>query len=1022
MIHGTYRFQFNRNFTFQQAIALIPYLKALGVSHCYASPLLKAREGSPHGYDITDHQQLNQEIGSPKDFETLAEALNVQGMGLILDIVPNHMGAGKDNPWWMDVLENGPSSLYADYFDIDWHPMTEDLQNKILLSILGDSYGKILQNGELKLRFEAETGHFWLDYHEHTMPINPNAYPSILGHRLAILEARLGKQHPAFLEYRSVMSALEHLPVEVGESTNPNALNAIERKEERAREGTIARHRLSVLCAQTPEIAQFIIENVQDYHSQNEDHTRLNRLHRLLEQQAYRLSNWRVASDEINYRRFFDVNDLVAIRVEDARVFHDTHALVMDLIGKGWVQGLRIDHPDGLYNPAAYFQRLQSEAAKRLDWPIPLTPWTLNAEDMPLYVLIEKILAPFERLPQEWAVHGTTGYEFTNLVTGIFIKQDKEAEFSRLYDRLLEQRMDFDLLIYRAKKLIMKTTLNSELGVLTQQLNRICKQNWSFRDFTLHNLREALMEIVASFPVYRTYVTAEQTSKKDREYVDWAVRLAKRRSRAIDTSIFDFIRSVLLQEASPEGFKTSASGKEEPSGGLAPDDETRQPIQPFGQVMTRFAMKFQQYTSPVMAKGVEDTSFYRYNRLIALNEVGGDPRQFGVSLATFHHQNSERARRMPLTLLATSTHDTKRSEDVRARLSVLSEMPELWQRHLSHWLRYHRHLKKTIEDGESAPSINDEYLFYQSLLGIWPLDEQVELHAFSPHPGALPEDALASLCTRMEQYMMKAVRESKTHTSWINPNEEYEEALSQYIRGVLLKPSHLFLDSFVPFQAMMAQYGLYNSLSQTLLKLTVPGIPDIYQGTELWDFSLVDPDNRRPVDYGRAWGWLEWQQSVLEARTPDVLNPLLNELWERMADGRIKQYLIAKVLRYRGEHLALFQHGSYIPLEVTGPAAEHVVAFARLAEDEQVIVLAPRLLFTLSGRHHSRHSLFLPGNKTLWGDSAIVLPEELTGHPLFNLFNRETVTFNNPDEGGAVTIPVAEILSSFPLGLLVQHL
>ncbi len=1003
------------------------------MSHCYASPLLKAREGSPHGYDITDHRQLNQEIGSPEDFEELAEALNAAGMGLILDIVPNHMGAGKDNPWWMDVLENGPSSLFADYFDIDWHPMTEDLQNKILLSILGDAYGKILQNGELKLRFEAETGHFWLDYHEHTMPINPNAYPGILGHRLAILEARLGKQHPAFLEYRSVMSALEHLPIEMGCSANPSAPHSpqvIERKEERAREGTIARQRLSVLCTQTPEIAPFIHENVQDYQPQNDDLTRLNRLHRLLEQQAYRLSNWRVASDEINYRRFFDVNDLVAIRVEDARVFHDTHALVLDLIEKGWVQGLRIDHPDGLYNPAAYFQRLQTEAAKRLNWPIPRTPWTLNAEDMPLYVLIEKILAPFERLPQEWAVHGTTGYEFTNLVTGIFIRQDKEAEISRLYDRLLEQRMDFDLLIYRAKKLIMKTTLNSELGVLTQQLNRICKQNWSFRDFTVHNLREALMEVVASFPVYRTYVTPEQTSKKDREYVEWAVRLAKRRSRAIDTSIFDFIRSVLLQEASPEGFKASA-GKEDTPTGVSATEAAPVQTQPFAQAMTRFAMKFQQYTSPVMAKGVEDTSFYRYNRLIALNEVGGDPRQFGVSLATFHHQNSERARRMPLTLLATSTHDTKRSEDVRARLSVLSEMPELWQRHLTQWLRYHQHFKKTIEDGEAAPSVNDEYLFYQSLLGIWPLDEPHTMQSIAHHPQPLSEAEMNSLCARMEQYMIKAVRESKTHTSWINPNEEYEEALTQYIRGVLLKPSHLFLDSFIPFQAILAQYGLYNSLSQTLLKLTVPGIPDIYQGTELWNFSLVDPDNRRPVDYGQAWGLLEWSRSALEARHPNTLAPLLNELWESMADGRIKQYLIARLLQYRAEHLALFQHGSYIPLEVTGSAAEHVVAFARLWSNELVIAIAPRLLFTLSGRHHNRQSLFPAGNKTLWADTAIMLPEALAGRALYNLFTRETVTHSQPEEDPELdpkstmtgeTLPVAELLSSFPLGLLVQQL
>jgi (1->4)-alpha-D-glucan 1-alpha-D-glucosylmutase len=977
----------------------------MGISHCYASPLLKAREGSPHGYDITDHRQLNQEIGSFEEFVQLAETLKAHGMGLVLDIVPNHMGAGKDNPWWIDVLENGPSSMYAEYFDIDWHPMTADLQGKILLSILGDSYGKILSNGELSLRFVSENGRFWLDYYENAIPINPNAYPGILGHRLGVLETRLGKSNPAFLEYQSIMSALEHLPVEREDN--------FARKEERARERTIALNRLTVLCAQTPEVRDFIQENVLDHQPGNDDPTRLNRLHRLLEQQAYRLSNWRVASDEINYRRFFDVNDLVAVRVEDARVFQDTHELVMDLVGRGLVHGLRIDHPDGLYDPAGYFQRLQEEAGKRLD--LATRPnYGLSDDDLPIYVLIEKILAPFERLPQEWAVHGTVGYEFLNAVNGILVKQDNEREFTRIYERMTGQRIDFDMLVYRAKKLIMKTTLNSELGVLTQQLNRISKQNWSWRDYTLHNLRDALMEVVASFPVYRTYVTPGSISKKDREYIDWAVRLAKRRSRAIDTSIFDFIRSVLLLEAVPEGLRDAAenpasTGKETATTSenrelTVADAEGQPSIQRFNEAVVRFAMKFQQYTGPVMAKGMEDTSFYRYNRLVSLNEVGGEPRQFGLSVSIFHHQNSERARRAPFTLLASATHDTKRSGDVRARISVLSEMPDLWQRLLANLRRYHRHWRKSLEDGESVPSVNDEYLFYQALLGIWPFET--------------PEgEALETLVQRMEQYMLKAVREAKTYTSWINTNAEYEDALVQFIRGVLLKPSHLFLDSFTEFHKLVAHFGLLNSLSQTLLKITCPGVPDIYQGTEVWDFSLVDPDNRRPVDYGRLWGLLEWNRQVQEAHHPAELKPLLSELMDTMPDGRVKQYVLARVMGYRGNHLELFQRGSYIPLEVTGPGAEHVVAFARQWEDQAMIVVAPRLMYTLLGRKY-----LLPCGKNVrkvWRDTAIMLPEGLRSTTFHNLFNRQAVPRKTRR---SVEIDVADILEELSVGVLVSAL
>jgi (1->4)-alpha-D-glucan 1-alpha-D-glucosylmutase len=792
------------------------------------------------------------------------------------------------------------------------------------------------------------------------------------------------------------MSAFEHLPVvETG--------NNLDLKEERARERVIALSRLAALCAQTPEVSAFIAENVQDFQSEKEDPTNRNRLHRLLEQQVYRLSNWRVASDEINYRRFFDVNDLVAVRVEDQRVFNDTHELVLELVEQGLVTGLRIDHPDGLYDPAAYFQRLQEEAAKRLGEPI-RSDWQLGSDALPLYVLIEKILAPFERLPQEWMVHGTTGYEFVNSVNGIFVKQENEKEFTRIYERLRGQRIDFDDLVYHCKKLIMKTTLNSELGVLTQQLKRISKQNWSFRDFTLHNLRDALMEVVACFPVYRTYVTPDSISRKDGEYIDWAVRLAKRRSQAIDTSIFDFVRSVLLLEATPEGQRETGV---EPASRLTPAKESvpTEEAVAFCEAMIKFAMKFQQYSGPVMAKGLEDTSFYRYNRLISLNEVGGDPKQFGISLATFHHQNSERAKRVPHTLLATSTHDTKRSEDARARISVLSEMPDEWHKHLSQWRRINRHWRRT-EDGEQAPSVNAEYLFYQTLVGIWPLE--------SLDPG--DTDAMEALVARMEEYMLKAVREAKSHTSWINSNTAYEEALGHYIRGVLLRPSKLFLDDFLPFQKMVARFGLYNSLSQTLLKLTCPGVPDIYQGTELWNFTLVDPDNRHPIDYSQFQSLLERTQQAMTSDNPVQLETLLEDMVENLSDGRIKQAMIASVLQYRGTHRELFDAGNYIPLDVVGPYADHIVAFARQWDELATITVVPRLVYSLGTRKFGP-----PCGKRVWKDTAVVIPDTLFGSGFQNLFTKEAFGKPGGKSGkGQTELEVANLLSVLPFAMLIK--
>ncbi len=975
-------------------MALIPYLQQLGISHCYASPLLQARENSPHGYDISNHQQLSTDIGSQEEFIQLASMLKAEGMSLILDIVPNHMGAAQNNPWWMDLLENGTSSLYADYFDIDWHPLTEDLKHKILLPILGDAYGEVLKNGEIQLRFDAGTARFWLDYYEHTIPVNPVSYPLILGQRLDVLEARLGQSNPAFLEYQSILTAFEHLPVETD--------GHWEKKEERTREKNITLGRLLALGNSTPEIFRFIEETLQDFHTHLPDITNQSRLHRLLEMQVYRLSNWRVASDEINYRRFFDINDLVALRVEDPRVFAETHAFILRLIEEGWISGLRIDHPDGLYDPAAYFQQLQREAAKRLN--VDLEPELQLGDDrLPLYVVIEKILAPYERLPKNWLVQGTTGYEFANTVNGLFVQQDHEKEMTRIYEKTLGHPIHFEALVHECKKLIMRTTLNSELGVLTQQLYRLCKQNWSSRDFTLHNLRSALMEVVACFPVYRTYVTPESLSKKDGEYIEWAINLAKRHSTAIDSSIYDFLRSVLLLEAQLEHLTdTPPVGTGSFRTTLPAPTEVEETVR-FQAAVCHFAMKFQQYSGPVMAKGLEDTSFYRYNRLISLNEVGGEPKVFGISLATFHHRNQQRLQRTPHTLLNTTTHDTKRSEDVRARISVLSELPEEWQKHLTSWRRMHRHLLQTLGDGVVAPCPNDEYLFYQTLLGIWPFE--------TPH-----EEQRAELADRLAQYMLKAAREAKRHTSWINPNLPYEAGLQAYIRGIVLKPSPLFMRSFQPFQRQIARLGQFNALSQTLLKLTCPGVPDLYQGCELWDLSLVDPDNRRPVDYKLRQTQLEQLRLLLDAPNTQSLQKPLDDMVRDMSDGRIKQYLITAVLQYRKKHPVLFQEGLYLPLEVSGLCSEHVVAFVRWAklEDLQqaVIVAVPRLNASLGLSQRGLRRSGLPCGKRVWKNTQILLPDFLQNRPITNLLTQELL-----DTAGS-TLNVSEVLKDLPVGFL----
>jgi (1->4)-alpha-D-glucan 1-alpha-D-glucosylmutase len=960
---ATYRLQLNRDLSFERAAGLVDYLRELGVSHCYASPFLRARPGSAHGYDIIDHAALNPEIGSPEAFDGFVDALHRQGMGLIMDMVPNHMGVmGSDNAWWLDVLENGQASPRAGYFDIEWQPI-HGPGGKILLPVLGDSYGTVLEQGELRLSFDAQSGEFSVLYFQHRFPVDPGTYALILAWRLEVLEARLGAEDPILTAFQSLVTAFGHLP-------GRDDLTS-EQLAERNRDKEVHKRRLAELCAGSPDIAWFVGENVRLFNGDPGDPGSFDRLHKLLEEQAYRLASWRVASDEINYRRFFDINDLAGIRVEEVGVFKDVHRLACDLLAAGKVDGLRIDHPDGLYNPAEYFRRLQHYYALHVLGGAAEVDFTEPApadQAKPLYVVAEKILVGDERLPKTWPVHGTTGYDFANLVNGLFVDGSAAAKMDRLYGIFLGESLDFGELLYWCKRLIIKVAMASELSVLAHQLGRIALADRHTRDYTINNLRVALTEVVACFPVYRTYISRDGVSAEDRRVVELAVRAAKKRSLAADISIFDFVREALLVRLPQR------------TGQVGPE------------TATSFAMKFQQYTAPVMAKGMEDTTFYRYNRLVSLNDVGSDPRQFGVSVAAFHRANQERARRWPHAMINTGTHDSKRSEDVRARINVLSELPAEWRLYLTRWSRYNRGSKRKV-DGVPCPCRNDEYLLYQTLVGAWPLED-------------LDEAGLAAFRRRIEDYMIKAVREAKEHSSWINPDAAYEDALTGFIRALLEDPR--FLDEFLPFQRRVARFGMFNSLSQALLKLAAPGVPDIYQGNELWNFSLVDPDNRRPVDFDRR------QALLAEVKALEAGGSPARALLESMADGRIKLYLIWKALSLRRTREGLFRDGDYLPLRVEGARAENLCAFARRKSEEWVVCVAPRWFTALAPGPDD-----LPVGASAWADTRVEVPVLPAEAKWANAFTGELTAAQ--ETAGGPTLAVAELFGNFPWALLVPE-
>jgi (1->4)-alpha-D-glucan 1-alpha-D-glucosylmutase len=961
---ATYRIQLHRGFTFADAARVVPYLDRLGVSHCYTSPYLKARPGSTHGYDIIDHSELNPELGSAQDFQDLCAALARRQMGQVIDIVPNHMGVmGSDNAWWLDVLENGQASGYADYFDIDWEPVKPALRGKVLVPVLGDHYGRVLDRGELRLEFDAGRGAFIVAYYEHRFPVDPREYPRILAPGIPRLAARLGPSHPRLPEMESLVAAFGHLAPR--DETDPGRL------AERRRDREVLKSHLARLYREEPDITRYVEENLADFNGEGGRSPNRPRLHQLLEAQAYRLAFWRVAADEINYRRFFDINELGSLRMENPAVFAATHGLVRRLIAEGSVQGLRVDHPDGLYDPRQYFARLQGMVSGPGAREPPGARRTTGREPV-LYVVAEKILAAYEHLPETWPVHGTTGYEFSNLVGGLLVDPRGGKALERTYQWFVGERIDPDELVYACKKLIMRVSLASELNVLASHLSRIAAADRYTCDYTLSSLRDALAEVVACFPVYRTYVTGEGVSPEDLRYVDWAVTVVRRRSLAADISVFDFVRDVLQRRAVE---------------GLEPERRAQ---------IDAFAMKFQQYTGPVMAKALEDTAFYRYNRLVSLNEVGADPRRFAVSVAAFHHANLERLKRWPYAMLSTSTHDSKRSEDVRARIHALSELPREWRQHVARWQRLNRRLKREV-DGVPAPSPNDEYLLYQTLLGAWPL-------------GPCEGEALECFRERIERYMVKAVREAKVHSSWVNPREDYEAKVVAFCRSLLEAPErNPFLADFLPFQERVARLGMLNGLTQTALKLCAPGVPDTYQGTELWDLSLVDPDNRRPVDFVERQRLLEEVSSL--ASPAEGLAGRVRALLDRLEDGRAKLYLTWRLLGVRRERPGLFRDGGYIPLEAGGVHARRLCAFARLLDPDRLVVVAPRLYAGLT--HGARD---LPLGET-WTDTWIVAPEGC-GPTFDNVLTGERVPVT--DHAGRRVLLAPMVFSTCPVAALLE--
>jgi (1->4)-alpha-D-glucan 1-alpha-D-glucosylmutase len=863
---STYRLQFNQGFRFVDGRDLVPYLNDLGITDMYSSPRYKARRGSAHGYDIANPLRVNSEVGTEEDFDEMADKLRHYGMGLLLDTVPNHMAASYENPWWTDMLENGQSSAFASYFDIDWHPPTSKASflqdDRVLLPMLGDLYGNVLANGELSLKIE-DTG-IHVRYYTTRLPLDPKTYDAVL------------RRLPDQPEVAEILRDIDRLP----SRDDPETERVMERRREKDR----IKERLWRAYQGSPEMRQAVDGALLEITGSPDE------FDALLGAQAYRLAHWKIGYEEINYRRFFDINELVGLRIELAEVFDNRNQKTLELVRSGKATGLRIDHIDGLWDPECYLRRLDAKTGG-------------------VYTVVEKILGRDEELPHDWPVAGTTGYEFLNAVNGVFIDPAGLGRLEEIYSRFTGTHLPFAELCYQCNKLAIEGLFRGDFNALAHHLGALAARHRQARDVRLSELREGLTEVTACLPVYRTYIHGFDVADRDRAFIGRTLALARSRTSPdrISDAAFDFLRSVLLLD--PPYYLEAERGE-----------------------WLKFVMRWQQFTGPVMAKGLEDTATYRHNALLSLNEVGSDPLRDRppFNLAEFHEFNRRRLEEWPDSLSATATHDTKRGEDARARLNVLTEIPDEWARRLERWSQWNAERKVAVA-GALAPTASEEVLIYQTLLASWPVD-----------------------AGRLSEFLLKALREAKQNSSWIAPHEEYERAVQSFAEQIMADETR-FLPDFLEFQADLARHGARNGLGQLILKIASPGVPDFYQGTELWQFSMVDPDNRRPVDYQRRTEMLD----QLRRRDAEDRIGLVRELAADPQRDEMKLWVTSKALGFRKAHRELFARGEYLPLAARGACAAHVVAFARQFGEEWAVVVAPRWTSRIPE----------------WADTELVMPE-----------------------------------------------
>ncbi len=927
MIHipvSTYRLQFNKDFKFTDAKNLVAYLSTMGISDIYASPILKAKKGSMHGYDCVDPNQINPELGSDAEYQQLCEEYKKYNMGWLQDIVPNHMAYSSENQMLVDVLENGANSRYYNFFDIEWNYPLARIKNRLLAPFLGKYYQEVLEAGEINLNYNQEG--FNVKYYDTCLPLKIETYINVISFRLDKLRNKLGRNNSDFIKYQGLLYVIKSLP-------------SSQELEERYYQIKFIKGLLWQLYSENTDIKVFINENIKDFNGNAGSKDSFDLLDKLISAQNFRLSFWKVANEEINYRRFFNINELISLKMENDETFIRTHSFILRLIKDDLINGLRIDHVDGLYDPKKYLK-------------------TLRERSKNTYIVVEKILELDEEIPDDWQIEGTTGYDYLNYLNGVFCFTKNGKKFTSIYHSFIKREINFEELVKNNKRLFIKTRIAGELDRLAFYIEEISSKDRHGIDITLNGLKNALEEILIQFPIYRTYITEDNFYERDKNYLTDVLQKVKEENPLIVKEL-DYIGNLLLQNFN-ERF----------------NDEQKNKIYDF-------IMKFQQLTGPLMAKGFEDTTLYQYNRFISLNEVGSNPEKFGFTIKEFHNFNKQRQKKFPHSLNASSTHDTKRGEDASARLNVLSEMPDLWNEKIKLWQKTNFKFKQNI-NGEKTPNLNAEYFLYQNLIGSFPFNQTKD----------------GNYIKRLKDYLIKASREAKEHTSWIQPNENYENAFTAFAEKILQSSNeNIFLNDFLTFQKKIAYYGVFNSLSQTLLKITSPGVPDFYQGSELWDFSFVDPDNRRPVNYELRKKYL----SEIRKLKLDELNNYFSKLFSEKENGKIKMFLIYRSLKARNENKDLFDEGEYIPLETGGEFKQCIIAFARKHKNNIALITAVRFLTKVISENQN------PIGADIWKDTYLKLPFE-------NIEMTDAITSRKIQVKGEQL--VSDILKDFPVSIL----